>query len=421
MFHSWCTPLSLGIATCFSSGPSQVEGQPPSADTTLLALDALVDQYFHANDAKDRAKLASLIEKESDGSIEAVAATVRRAMVWPLSPATDHFNVQTASNGKISVLWRGSKDPDPTKPQPLVLCMPAGDESEDVLHQTLNRAAALGPTFFNSCSLAALSRPIAGSFHQHPEAANDLKKIVRELRKHFQLDTDRLYLFGLHEGGEAAWMASLFQPDLFAGVIAVDAVPKLPFPQQSGPLLLPNHKDAAVFVLKTEPGPIGTSAFGSINAVEPALAEIGRTLRPKPGRTVSHWFRYPAQGDVVWLRTVKTYGDVWTEDQLSIAVAPTADRDAFITDVLKEKLYFLGGRVEGQSITIETKRIAEVELRLFEGMVDFTKPITVHINGRRRHGAIIKPNIAVLLESAYDDWELQRLVRAKLSFSIRED
>jgi hypothetical protein len=157
------------------------------------------------------------------------------------------------------------------------------------------------------------------------------------------------------------------------------------------------------------------------DAAKAELADLRGKTRSKPGRPVSHWFRYPAQGDVGWLRVVKTYGDVWTQDQLSIAVSPATDRDAFITDVLKEKLFHLGGRIEGQTTHIETKRIAEVELRLFEGMVDFAKPITVMINGRKRREGLVKPSISTLLEFAYEEWDFQRILYAGISFPIREE
>lgn len=373
-------------------------------------------------------------------------------------PGGDVVAVETASSGRVNVLWRGFINRDPTPARPLVLCIPAHDETEDVPNLTLNRAVmTLGPAFYDTCFLAALSRPIGGSFHQHPAEADDLRRIIRELRRRIHLDTDRLYLFGFHEGGSAAWMASLFQPDLFAGVIAVIAHPKLPYPQQFYPLLLPNLKDLALVVIApardgTDPAPpsvmeahlnaiveiarlnslpmnkaivpFDDGKFGTVprwNAVKDAVAVIRDQTRVKSGRTVSHWFRYPAQGDVGWLRAVKTYGDLWTEDQLSIAVAPATDRDTFITDVFKDKLFHISGRVEGQTITIETKRIAEIELRLFDGMIDFAKPITVLVNGRKRHDGTVKPNITTMLESSFEEWEFQRLVLAKLSFSIRAD
>jgi len=419
-------------------------------------LDAFIDQYFRADDAKARTSLVPSIEKAAGGSIEAVATAVRRVMVWEPMPGGE-IAIQSLSSGIITAKYHGSLDIDPTPRHGLVLCMPNDDEAADT-NLTLNRAiAVLGSEFCGSCVLAALSRPIGGNFLQHPAAADDLRRIIRELRRRIHLDTKRLYLFGFREGGEAAWMASLFQPDLFAGVIVVASYPKLPFPQQVYPLLLPNLNDLPLAVIDSATNgpnaapPSGMDAhleaivqfagrtslpirrlivgfedgeYGILprwDAAKEELAAIRGQARTKPGRTVSHWFRYPAQGDVGWLRAVKTYGDLWTDDQLSIVVSPTTDRDAFITDLLKEKLFHLAGRVEGQTIHIETKRVAEVELRLYDGMVDFAKPIAVLINGRKRHEGLVKPNIATLLESAYEEWEFQRLVFAKLPFSIRAD
>lgn len=448
--------LTLTIAASCLSCESRAEDPPTNGKATPPALDALVDQYFRADDVKGRTKLASSVEKAAGGSIEAIATAVRRVMLWESMPDGD-IAILLPTSGTITAKYHGALNLDPAPLHGLVLCMPNDDEEADT-NLTLNRAiTVLGPNFDDSCGLAALSRPIGGSFHQNPAAADDLRRIIRELRRRIHLDTDRLYLFGFREGGEVAWMASLFQPDLFAGAIVVAAYPRLPFPQQVYPLLLPNLKDVPLAVIhpatngpNTAPPLVMDAHLNAIvqlagqtslpirrvtvgfddgeygimprwDAAKDELAGFRGKARTRPGRTVSHWFRYPAQGDVGWLRAVKTYGDVWTDDQLSIAVDPTIDRDTFITDVIKGKLFHLGGRVEGQTIQIETKRIAEVDLRLFDGMVDFTKPITVIINGRKRHEGLVKPNIATLLESAYEEWEFQRLVFAELPFSIRAD
>lgn len=456
MIQPWSSALTLTIAAACFSRELRAEDPPTKNEATPLTLDALVDHYFRTNDSEEWTKLASSIEKTAGGSIEAVAAAVRRVMLWGPLPGGD-IAIQSPTSGTITAKYRGPLNLDPMPRHGLVLCMPNDDEEADS-DLTLNRAiTVLGPNFYDSCGVAVLSRPIGGSFNQHPGAADDLRRIIRELRRRIHLDTERLYLFGFRKGGEAAWMASLFQPDLFAGVIVVASHPRLPFPQQVYPLLLPNLKDMplAVFDSATNgpnaaPPSVMDAHLDAIvqfagktslpirrvtvgfddreygipprwDATKDELAGIRGKARTKPGRTVSHWFRYPAQGDVGWLRAVKTYGDVWTEDQLSIAVGPTTDRDAFITDVIKEKLFNLGGRVEGQTIHIETKRVAEVELRLFDGMVDFAKPITVIINGRKRHEGLVKPNNATLLESAFEEWEFQRLVFAELPFSIRAD
>jgi len=457
MIQPLSAALTLTIAVYGHSYVSRAEDQSTNNQVPPPTLDALVDQYFRSDDAKARTKLATSIEKTAGGSIQAVAAALRRVMLWEPMPAGDDITLLMPSAKLVNAKYRGLIDPDPAPPQGLVICMPDKDEEADT-NLTINRAiAVLGPAYYNSCGLVALSHSIAGSFHQPPAAADDLRWIVRELRRRIHLDTDRLYLFGFREGGKAAWTASLFQPDLFAGVIVVASHPKLPFPRQVYPLLLPNLKDVPLAVIKPAANgpnaappsvmgahldaivqlagqtslpirrvtvPFHEGEYGTLprwDAAKDELANVRDKARTKPGRAVSHWFRYPAQGDVGWLRAVKTYGDVWTEDQLSIAVGPTTDRDAFIADIIREKLFYLGGRVEGQTIHIETKRIADVEVRLFEGMVDFANPITILINGRKRHEGVVKPSVPALLESAHEEWEFQRMLFAKLPFSIRAD
>ena len=78
---------------------------------------------------------------------------------------------------------------------------------------------------------------------------------------------------------------------------------------------------------------------------------------------------------------------------------------------------FLGGNVKGQTVTIQTRRCARVELLLPEGLVDFDQPITVRCNGKKRFEGLVPTSIETLLETAYDDWDFQRLRLARISFS----
>jgi hypothetical protein len=114
-------------------------------------------------------------------------------------------------------------------------------------------------------------------------------------------------------------------------------------------------------------------------------------------------------------------GEVWEAGQLAIAVSPAADRDKFIADVVKGKLAYLGGRIEGRNIMLNTRRCARVDLLLPMGLVDLTKPILVRCNGKRRYDRLLEPSVRTLLETAYERWEFQHPVAARLSFSVRTD
>src|SRR5262249_19190815 len=49
--------------------------------------------------------------------------------------------------------------------------------------------------------------------------------VLHELRQRFQVDSDRVFLFGLGEGATMAYDVALSHPDLFAGVLAMGGAP----------------------------------------------------------------------------------------------------------------------------------------------------------------------------------------------------
>src|SRR5262249_9826307 len=50
-------------------------------------------------------------------------------------------------------------------------------------------------------------------------------EVLRDLRRRFQVDSDRVFLFGHGEGGNMAYDVGLSHPDLFAGVVPMSAKP----------------------------------------------------------------------------------------------------------------------------------------------------------------------------------------------------
>jgi pimeloyl-ACP methyl ester carboxylesterase len=62
--------------------------------------------------------------------------------------------------------------------------------------------------------------------YQYSEREHDtVLDALRDLRRRFQVDSDRVFLFGLGEGGKMAFDVGLAHPDLFAGVIPMGAGP----------------------------------------------------------------------------------------------------------------------------------------------------------------------------------------------------
>ncbi len=446
-----------GLIVAAAWGAHRAEVTPPTQSGP--ALETLVGRYFHEASEAERGKLLAQIREAVTGSWEVVRDAVQTMSLWDDVPGPDRVVVQTASAGEVGLIYRGFNDPAQLERRGLVLCMSAAPGLGEA-GLTIQRAMMiLGPTLYEHSFVVALDKPVAHTFHQHPAAGDDLRKIMRELRRRFRLDTDRVFLFGYGEGGAGTWNVAMFHPQFSAGAVIVASHPRLPYPEQLVPLLLPNlgglpvlsvFEDAeeptagpdvlpaAIYNraivqfgeqhglslrgLETSFRPMETAQqaddLPSSAAIERDVLPVAQHRRPPPGGDVSRWFRYPSQGDLGWVRATKWHAEPWVGEQVSIAPGAGTDRDEFITAFFKENLFRLAGRIEGQIITLETKGIAEVEVVFYEGMVDLTRPITVTINGRKRHEAIIKPSIETLLEEAYADWEFQRVAVARLVFTI---
>jgi pimeloyl-ACP methyl ester carboxylesterase len=295
---------------------------------------------------------------------------------------------------------------------------------------------------------------IGGSFYRPKPEQADLPEILARIRKQIHVDGDRIFLFGYGEGGNAAWTAAILHADLFTGAVILSGIPRIPYPQQVYPVLLPNLRHLPVAAGWYKPDVAAPSAqMDEVAAHNRVMVEFARQAglpvtgvemegvspprptptfssetarilslrREGPPRTVGHWFRYPSQGQAGWLTQTEFRDDVWNAEQLAILPAAQTDADAYITEIVKDRLAFLGGRVDRQTLEIETHRCAEVAVSFEPGLVDLSKPVIVRCNGTVRHDGPITPSIEALLETAYEQWEFQRLMAAKLALTVRSE
>lgn len=430
-------------ATDLSGACADLRARPTLAE--------LVHTFFRSNDGQKRARLIPAIENAANGSIEVVAEAVKEVQMWPAIPdSRGTFSFESGAEGAIEVGYQLPSGYDSTAAYPMIVCMSDQGMSS---RSTLQRArGALGDTI-DDYVLVCPVRAVGAKFHQPVEVASDLRRLVRKTRRQIHTDTDRVFLFGSAAGGQGAWMAAIAHPDLFAGVIVLSSYPDVPYPQQFYPLLLENlralpvltvwaaandssmrtrqaqiaaHNRAIVALAERAALPIvgvemQRSTPGNLRPPPGEVAAMLSRRRAAPGASVSHWFRYPGQGHSGWLKQTRFRGDLWDADQLSIVATPSVDRDRFIAEVLRERLAFLGGQIDGQTITIETRRCERIELLLPYGLLDPSLPITVRCNGKRRHRGVIRPSIHTLLETAHEQWEFQRLTAVRRSFSIKAD
>ena len=449
-----CHIAVAGIFLFGMAGYATPEADDDVAGPTLTspsALDQLVETYFRTTDSEARRRITKSIEDAANGSIEAAAKSVRRAELWIARPQADAtFEIELSEGDSVSIAYRLPASYDPSRPYPAIMCLP-GDETEAT--PTCYPAADTLGTATRDFVLICPARQVGGSFHQPLGTAASFRRLVRQVRRHVHIDPRRLFLFGIGRGGDAAWMTALAHADLFAGVVVVAAYPPVPYPEQVYPFLLPNLRRVPVLsVWRRADHPTATvrqkvvaahnraiaalaknAGFEVVGVEVPPdtvadltlptseLAKILQRRRELITGEVSHWFRYPGQGNAGWLRQEKYAGEVWTADQLAILPAPRADRDRYTADVVKEKMAYLGGRIEDQTIVIQTRRCGRVGVLVPLGSLDWSRPIAVSCNGKRRHQRRIVPSIRTLLEEAYETWDFRHLAAARISLSVRTD
>ncbi|MFQ5591328.1 MAG: hypothetical protein ACE5HE_09215 [Phycisphaerae bacterium] len=428
--------LGAAVSTAIASSETHV-------DATLRGQ---VQAFFRAENQKARDALLSSISDAAGTRIQQVAQALKSVELWTKLPKRRGvFAFTSGAYGTLSIAYSLPEGYDPATKYPLVLCMPDAHASPE---ETVEDAARLLGHHAGELALVCPERRIGGSFSDAPIAAGDLRRLVRLTRKHIHIDSDRTYLLGLGAGGDGVWMVSITHADLFAGAIALFGYPRVPYPEQAYPMLLENLRQVGVLTVWLAPddpwatGQQKVAAAHNRGIIEFARAvslpisgvelpsgqmpvlpegEVSRVIdrrRPGPGKQVSHWFRYPEHGRTIWLRQTRPAGEPWYADQLAILPAPATDAHEFVRQVLRANFGYLGGHINGQTVEIEARGCAGVELLLYDGMIDFSLPVVVVCNGRKRYEGLMRPSIKTLLEFAYDEWEFQHPAWLRLPISI---
>jgi len=441
----WPGSLCLALSPLAGASAFLEEERSPT-----IQLRALLEDYFKSPTSEAASEKIDGIEKLAGGDVRLIASELPWLRLWSAIPEREMVvSVDAGSQVPSDVTIRTPNAYDATQSYPAILCMPRpGRSRRDDLDVLVSLLGEAGEKFV----WVRPDKPAGGSFHQPHEEGRDLRRLLREVRKKVHIDVDRMYLFGVDSGGDAAWIAAIGYPDLFAAAVIVGGYPQLPYPEQLLRILLPNLENLPILALWPKQVAAATSGrdgrprsyrrfiealavelnlpyqsaeFESIRRLNPAgieaaIQETFSRERRLPTR-FALWYRYVEQGQTSWLRTLPPPEPGWEDQQISILSGPKTDRAEFITEVLKSQLSYLGGEISGQKITIETIGSQGALVYLPLGAVDMTQPIRVDCNGRKRMDGPVQPNVRTMLEIAYEEWDFEHPAVARLGFGIHTD
>lgn len=280
---------------------------------------------------------------------------------------------------------------------------------------------------------------------------------LRELRKKFQIDSDRVFLFGWEEGGNMAYDVGLSHPDQFAGVMTMSATPAyfptrywpnaqyLPFYVVEGDLNATNakrtrqlfkdwgrgHYPAIYCEYKGRPGELFIAEF-------PIMMDwMNRKKRYHPSKQLGRYHTGGGAGEefktmrdfdnsFYWLtiqgvaaKNTNNPPPAWDMSVVAATVQATIrtgnELELKLEKLKDDKIEAVKGVRIWNQIDVRLSGIPRATLWIGPDMIDFTKPVLLRVNGRWVGGPQqIRPSVEALLEHFCTNRDRQTLFYAKM-------
>ncbi len=400
--------------------------------------------YFTAEDPGERKALEAGIHGAAAGSVGAVLEALSELQLWSaVAEEVETFAVDVGGGLRTDLRVTLPRGYDPAVRYPLVL----------VLSDSPGRHDAFDGDWFDSLRAEFVVAEVRGGaclgFNAPRQSADAPRAWLRALRRRYHLDSDRVYAYGSGVGGDAAFAMAVSHGDTLAGVVVREGTLIVPVPREMHPILLENLRGTPLHLVWTRPElppktllrgravrvaimnqwitetaeraslPITRSVLPATAIATPDAWDQVLRSRRRAASSVLHWFRYPEQGRAGFLRVDRLAEPVWEGDQLEILTAPGKDRSEFATRTLRAKLGYLSGRIDGQSVDIESARCDSVGIELEWGAVNFTNAVHIRYNGKRRFEGKLSPTMETVLLSAEENWEFQHPACVRLHIGRR--
>jgi predicted esterase len=260
--------------------------------------------------------------------------------------------------------------------------------------------------------------------------------VLNDLRRRFQVDSDRVFLFGFEEGGCMAYDVGLSHPDLFAGVIPMAARPMwyavqywtnaqyLPFYVVDGSLDGKNGK-------------VHRKQFQEwVRCHYPALLIEYKGRGPE-------WFEGELPYIFDWMsfkkrfhpqRAVGVDGGVGLGGQEFKTLRPGDNHfywlstDAIRPDFQRTSLPWKGYRRpasltarlgSANDLYLNTRGLKEITVWFPTALVNFEQPVSFRLNGALVRRKVVKPDLETLLKDLYERGDRQYLFLAREGFRFK--
>ena len=258
---------------------------------------------------------------------------------------------------------------------------------------------------------------------------------IRDVKQHYHVDADRIFLHGFGEGANAAFDIGLSHPDQFAGVLPMSSQPKLSatLPLWTNAMNLPFYVvtgdlagDAPKNILRITQEWI-TKGFPTLSVFYrgrgvdwfggelPFMFEwMAHKKRANPFPELGH---YPVNRD-----GAEAYHMMRANDNRYYWISSDSIDERYTYEHKKPKSDVIPARLQGtvsagNQIRVYTIGLKQVTLSFGPGMIDYDKPVTVKLVGLRGDSAApwsskvpLRPDLALMMDDLFERCDTRRPV-----------
>ena len=421
------------------------------AAANLFRAREFVLSYLRTDNAVVRSQLLASFTKRNDVPIDAVVQMLR--LLPPTHAKTE--KLETSEPTKMSIEVPDSEggqyflqlppEYNPQRSYPVLVVLNSNREKADVLLKRWQSEAAKHGFI--------LASPLWGQdgfkpVYQYSKAEHDVVlDTVRDLRRRFNVDSDRVFLFGWDQGGNAAFDIGLSHPDQFAGVLPMSgAVTKFTHCYWSNAQYLPFYvvegdrngiypKAARAIFKEWVRGQYpavyveyrGRTSELFLGEFPSMMDWMSRTKRMHPTKALGRYHTAGGIGEEFKMLRTSDNRFYWLSTD-EIATKYLSEQSSFTQSVQPATLTATmavanvsdksGARIS-TVFNIRTAGLRQVTLSLSPTQVDFAKPVSIRVDGRQIGGVrIIQPSLQTLLEELYTTGDRQRLVAARIEMRL---
>lgn len=265
------------------------------------------------------------------------------------------------------------------------------------------------------------------AFWWFPNQAENLREILKSIKREYNIDENRVYMTGFSDGGTGAYFFAFKQPTEWAAFLPFIAHPGVLRNPGSGPgyqLYFENLMAKPLYIVNGEEDPLYPVS---------SLLPFIEVLR---GALIEHVFKPIAGGghNTAWLPAetpmIEQFKREHPRDPFPVRVQWVTDStERFNRNhwVVVNKLArenqpgAVDVTLENNVVSLRMTYVDEVTVLLNPEEVDFESPVAVYVNGGLRSISRLEQDPAVLLKWAGEDRDRSMLVTAELVVRARED